>query len=106
MDGALADFECGTQVRRRHVRGNRFVAEKIDPPKNVNDTACPRARLPRSERARALPAEHFGHRACQVPVFRAEVLVTNVVSQADDLLVDRQHLFWNRVQARGDQSSK
>src|SRR6266480_5355171 len=40
---------------------NRFVAEKIDPPKNVNDTACPRARLPGSERAQALPVEHLGH---------------------------------------------
>src|SRR6266511_2194990 len=78
-----------------------IVAEKVDPSKNVNDTACPRTRLPRSERARALPAEHLGHRACQVPVFRVEVLVTDVVSQADDLLVDRQHHFWNRVQARG-----
>src|SRR6266481_6258569 len=75
-DGDLADFECGTQVRRRHARSNRFVVEKVDPPKNVSHTARPRARLPRTEWARAASCKAPGHRACQVPVFGVEVLVT------------------------------
>src|SRR6266705_2407564 len=41
-----------------------------------------------------------GHRARQVPVFGVEVLGANFVGQADDLLVDRQHRFWNRVRTR------
>ena len=56
VDGAFTDAERGTQVRCRHVRGNRFVAEKVDLSKNVDDTARPAVRLTRSERARALPA--------------------------------------------------
>ena len=62
VDGALADFECGTQVRCRHVRRKRSIAEKIHPPENVNDTARPRSRLPRSEWAHALPTQ----RPCQL----------------------------------------
>src|SRR5438046_9842104 len=69
VDGALAEFACGTQVRCRHVRRKRSIAEKIYPPENVNDTARDRSRLPRSEWAQALPTQRSGHCARQVLVF-------------------------------------
>ena len=56
---------------------------------------CPEARgLGRSL------AQCCRHRERQVPVFGVQVFVTNVIGQADDLLVDGQHEFWNRIQAR------
>src|SRR4029077_17921371 len=53
---------------RRHVRRKRFVAEKVYPPKNIDDAERPRSWLSGSY-ARALPAKHPGHCTRQVPVF-------------------------------------
>ena len=74
--------------RGRHVRGNGWVTKKIDPAQHVDDTACPCSWLPRSERARALPAQRCGYCSRQVPVFKIQMPVANVVGHADDLLVD------------------
>ena len=99
VDGALADIECGAEVRRRHMRRKRFVTQKIHPPKNIDNAARPRSRLSGSNWARALPAKRPGQCARQVPVFGVQIPVANIVGQADNLLVDWQHDFWN-TQAR------
>jgi hypothetical protein len=81
--------------------GENDLSSKIYPAKNIDDAARPRSRLSGSNWTRALSAKRPGHCTRQVPVFVVEMPVANIVGQADNLLVDWQHHFWNRTQARG-----
>src|SRR6266404_6105307 len=79
VDGALADFENGTQLRGRHVWGKGWVTKKVDPAEHIDNAARPCSRLPGSKWARALPAERCGHCARQGPIFGVQMPVAHVV---------------------------
>ncbi len=82
IDGALADFECGTQVRRRHVRGNRFSPHP--PPLRARHLQCS-AMWPKQNHLTILPRIVFmsacvnARRVCVRTFPRAPVLNPSAV---------------------------